>query len=91
MYMMFETQNFTKYNAYAAIWSSIEINIGIICICLPPLKALLSILPQSSRTTTRTSSAGLLNTPNIPDQAVRQNYDFPSLPPKALVTARELN
>ncbi|KAJ5820143.1 hypothetical protein N7474_005734 [Penicillium riverlandense] len=34
--------DYTKKNAYAAIWSSLEANISIICACLPPLYPLLS-------------------------------------------------
>ncbi|OQE37094.1 hypothetical protein PENCOP_c010G01814 [Penicillium coprophilum] len=34
--------DFTEANAQAALWSSLEANISIICICLPPLHPLLS-------------------------------------------------
>ncbi|KAJ5970707.1 uncharacterized protein N7479_000625 [Penicillium vulpinum] len=34
--------DFTQANAQAALWSSLEANISIICICLPPLHPLLS-------------------------------------------------
>ncbi|KXG46038.1 uncharacterized protein PGRI_048940 [Penicillium griseofulvum] len=34
--------DFTEANAQAAMWSSLEANISIICICLPPLHPLLS-------------------------------------------------
>ncbi|KAJ5780539.1 hypothetical protein N7457_005699 [Penicillium paradoxum] len=35
-------QDFTKANAAAALWSSIEANVSIICICLAPLHPLIS-------------------------------------------------
>lgn len=34
--------DFTDANAQAALWSSLEANVSIICICLPPLHPLLS-------------------------------------------------
>ncbi|CAG8373214.1 unnamed protein product [Penicillium salamii] len=34
--------NFTKTNAQASVWSSLEANISIICVCLPPIHPLLS-------------------------------------------------
>jgi hypothetical protein len=37
-----ETDTPTEANAQAAMWSSLEANISIICICLPPLHPLLS-------------------------------------------------
>ncbi|OQE29869.1 hypothetical protein PENSTE_c002G07906 [Penicillium steckii] len=36
--------DFTKTNAEAAVWSSLEANVSIICACLPPLHTLLSRL-----------------------------------------------
>ncbi|KAJ5357560.1 hypothetical protein N7541_004718 [Penicillium brevicompactum] len=56
--------NFTKINSKAAVWSSLEANISIICVCLPPLHPLLSrvfslcFLPQPlhSSPATRTHS-----------------------------------
>ncbi|OQD81970.1 hypothetical protein PENANT_c024G08849 [Penicillium antarcticum] len=40
--IMVNRKDFTKTNAQAAIWSSLEANISIICACLPPLHPLLS-------------------------------------------------
>ena len=44
------------YNEGAAIWSSIEANVAIICSCLPPLRALIArVLPTSLRSSSDTS------------------------------------
>lgn len=41
----------TRYNSSAAIWSSIEANVAIICSSLPPLRPLIvRLLPSSLRT-----------------------------------------
>ncbi|KAJ5766903.1 uncharacterized protein N7511_004519 [Penicillium nucicola] len=40
--IMLHSNNFTKTNAQAAVWSSLEANISIICACLPPLHPLVS-------------------------------------------------
>jgi hypothetical protein len=40
--IMVRAKDFTKTNAQAVLWSSLEANISIICACLPPLHPLLS-------------------------------------------------
>lgn len=42
--LMVGGHDFTKTNAEAAVWSSLEANVSIICACLPPLHTLLSRL-----------------------------------------------
>lgn len=39
---MLRGRDFTKANAEAAVWSSLEANVSIICACLPPLQPLIS-------------------------------------------------
>lgn len=39
---MIGRRDFTKTNAEAAVWSSLEANVSIICACLPPIHPLLS-------------------------------------------------
>ncbi|CAG8899039.1 unnamed protein product [Penicillium egyptiacum] len=65
--------DFTEANAQAALWSSLEANVSIVCICLPPLHPLLSrvfsffFLPRpirsraSKRHSSRTQMAEPLN------------------------------
>jgi len=36
-----QTTDFSYHNPLAAIWSSLEVNIGILCSCLPTLKAMI--------------------------------------------------
>ena len=67
------------YNDGAAIWSSIEANVAIICSCLPPLRPLITrIIPASIRGSSDTSHREkpsahpfIPNTNPIPDT----NYD----------------
>ncbi|CAI7677917.1 unnamed protein product [Penicillium pancosmium] len=40
--VMVRGHDFTKTNAEAAVWSSLEANVSIICACLPPLHTLIS-------------------------------------------------
>ncbi|KAJ5111305.1 hypothetical protein N7532_001840 [Penicillium argentinense] len=40
--IMIRGHDFTKTNAEAAVWSSLEANVSIICACLPPLHPLIS-------------------------------------------------
>ncbi|KAJ5124258.1 uncharacterized protein N7515_008083 [Penicillium bovifimosum] len=60
--------DFTRTNAAAAVWSSLEANVSIICVCLPPLNPLISrilsycFLPQpisspASKQQTRTTNS----------------------------------
>lgn len=37
-----QTTDFSYHNPLAAIWSSLEVNIGITCSCLPTLKAMVA-------------------------------------------------
>ncbi|KAF3390266.1 hypothetical protein F1880_009230 [Penicillium rolfsii] len=39
---MIQSQDFTKTNSEAAVWSSLEANVSIICACLAPLHPLIS-------------------------------------------------
>ncbi|KAJ5422079.1 hypothetical protein N7491_010524 [Penicillium cf. griseofulvum] len=76
--------NFTEANAQAAMWSSLEANISIICICLPPLHPLLSrafsffFLPQPVRSsaTKRHSTKTTFKEPLRRDDGIWSNNLF---------------
>ncbi|QGA13596.1 hypothetical protein EYB26_001246 [Talaromyces marneffei] len=50
-------QDFSWYGAFTFMWSAVEINVGIICACVPSLKPLAArLLPRMIRGSTESSS-----------------------------------
>ncbi|EED23683.1 MFS monosaccharide transporter, putative [Talaromyces stipitatus ATCC 10500] len=61
-------QDFSWYGAYTFMWSAIEINVGIVCACVPSLKPLAArLLPRMIKGSTESSNAhpGSAARPNV--------------------------
>ncbi|KUL84277.1 hypothetical protein ZTR_07565 [Talaromyces verruculosus] len=62
-------QDFSWYGAFTFMWSAVEINVGIICACVPSLKPLAArLLPRLIKGSTESASTqlGSAARPNIP-------------------------
>ncbi|CZT12686.1 uncharacterized protein RAG0_18092 [Rhynchosporium agropyri] len=72
----------TTYDITSGFWSVIEINVGVICICLPPLRSLLSrqfAFFNHSRTR-------ITDSPSNPNSKSKYPHDSSSRAPSELVT-----
>ncbi|KAJ5555143.1 hypothetical protein N7535_007586 [Penicillium sp. DV-2018c] len=77
--------DFTRTNASAAVWSSLEANVSIICICLPPLNPLFArilsycFLPQPIHSSPASKQNYATNTSNRtnPDMIWYNNLFYP--------------
>lgn len=74
-----------KSDAGAAMWSSIELNTGIICICLPTLKPVVNLfLPRLLRTMNSGRSDGSTTLADGLQYPAGDYYNLPEMPKKAL-------
>ena len=98
LFQFANSTNPTWDNLAVTIWSTVEINVGIICVCMPSLRVLLvRIFPKLLGTTRNTSAneyypQGSRNTIGA-NVSVGRSKDLPDIPidNKSIVYSRSYN